>query len=131
MIQSPIAIESNGEYIELPMPKYGGYSGIWEELVRADRNTLGNLIKQRINKKYTVKVEWRGLTSEQKNQIMSLTSGNSFGARILDTTADQHVYISASAGGMYRAASPVVEGFGLFDGTRFQWYNVSMELIER
>lgn len=131
MTQSPIAIYSNGSYIELPMPHYGSYSGIWEELVKAERNTLGNLIKQRVNTKYVVKVTWKGLTSEEKNLIMSLTSGNSFGTRILDTMADQHVFISESAGGMYRSSNPEVKGYGLFDGTKFQWYDVSMELIER
>lgn len=131
MSSAALAIESNGAYVELPQPYYRGYASKWTELVRADRNTLGFLIKERIATKFTIDVEWRGLSSEQKNLILAMTEPNSFGVRFVDMMTDTIRYVNASAGGMYRGEDLLVEGYGNFDGVRFQYYDVAMSLIER
>ena len=131
MSASAIAIESGGSYIDLPQPSYRGYASKWTELVRADRNTLGFLIKERIATKFTIEVQWTNLTAEEKNLVLDLTEPNSFGVRFVDMMTDSIKYISASAGGMYRGEDLEINGWGWFDGTSFEKYDVKMTLIER
>lgn len=131
MTDSPLAVESGGEYITLPMPMYRGYEVNLEELVVADRNTLGKLIKQRIAQKYTISVQWHNLSADEKNLILLMTGENSFGIRFLDTTTDTIRYISASDGGVYRGSGYSVKPHGLYHDTTFDYYDVSMTLIER
>lgn len=126
-----LAIESNGSYIPLPDPKYKEYSCVWEELTKADRNTTGFLIKQRIATKFTIEVSWVGLTSEEKNSVIELTNPNSFGVRFFDCMTDTFKYVSASEGGFYRGSGYTIDGWGRFDGTHFEYYDVTMSLIQR
>ena len=122
---SVLAANSTGTYVELPDPTYMSYGSTPEELVKADRNTLGNAIKERITIKQTIKAEWKGLTAEQKNAITTSTSANSFSMRYLDVFDDTVKY-----GNFYRGSSPEVKGYGRFSGTTFQYYDVSMEFVE-
>lgn len=122
---SVLAANSTGSYIELPDPAYTAYGSTPEELTKADRNTLGNLIKERIAIKMTIKAEWHGLTAEQKNAITTSTSANTFSMRYLDVFDDTVKY-----GTFYRGSSPEIKGYGRFTGTTFQYYDVVMEFVE-
>lgn len=124
-----ISIESDGQFIELPVPRYQGFKGVRQELVNADRNVLGNMIKKRINEKYTLNVEWVGLTPAQKNMVVELTDPNAFGVRFFDPMDDTTRTISLAQGGMYRGSDLEIQGYGLFTGA-FQWYDVKMSLVE-
>lgn len=130
---SVLSIESNGNYIELPEPAYLGYSNVQEELTRSDRNIVGFLIKEHVAWKQTIEVQWKGLTAQQKNEIISNTNANSFGIRYFDMMTETIKYISASAGGVYRGTGMKIKGYGRFDAINntFPYYDVSMSLIER
>lgn len=120
-----LAIASGGDYIELPDPAYQSYTAISNEISNSDRNTLGNLIKERINMKYSVTVEWHGLTSAEKNTIISLTDPNSFDMRYLSMMDDQFHY-----GKFYRGNDLAISGYGMFKDRTFQYYDVSFSLVE-
>lgn len=122
---SVIACNSTGSYVELPPPAYQGYSAIWEELNQADRNVLGNLIKKRITTKYTIELEWHAVTAEQKNAIISSTNANKFSVRFLSLMDDAVTYADC-----YRGSAPEITGYGRFDGTTFQYYDVKISLVE-
>lgn len=128
-----LAIESNGNYIELPEPAYKGYTNVREELTRADRNVNGTLIKEHVAWKQTIEVQWKGLTPAQKNQIISLTDANTFGIRYFDTMTETMQYIHKSGNsGVYRGTGMKVVGYGTYDAVNntFPRYDVSMSLIE-
>lgn len=122
---SVLAVGSGGNYIDLPDPAYKGYTAIWQELNKADRNTLGNLIKERITTKFTITAEWHGLTAEEKNLLLSSTDANTFSLRYVSTMDDTVGY-----GKFYRGSDLEVTGYGRFDGSRFQYYDVKMSLVE-
>lgn len=126
-----LAVQSGGSYIALPDPQYKEYSCVWEELTKADRNTTGFLIKLRIATKFTIEAKWVGLTAEEKNSLIELTNPNSFGLRFFDTMTDTYKYVSGSEGGFYRGSGYKINGWGRFDGTKFQYYDVEMSLIQR
>lgn len=122
---SVIAVQSGGSYVELADPAYQGYTTVANELTKSDRNTLGNLIKERITIKATLEIEWHGLTKAQKNAIMSGTSANTFSVRYYDVDDDTVKY-----GTFYRGSDVEVVAYGKFDGAKFQYYDVSLSLIE-
>lgn len=110
---------------ELPDPAYQGYTTVANELTKADRNTLGNLIKERIAIKTTITVEWHGLTASEKSTVMSATSGNTFSVRYVDMDDDGVKYST-----FYRGSDVEITGYGRFTGGTFQYYDVKMSLIE-
>lgn len=120
-----LAVSQNGTYVDLPTPAYGGYTTSQNELVQSERNTLGNLYKYRINVKATVDVTWVGLTSAQKNLILSLTSGNEFNLRYFDVFDS-----TVKFGRFYRGSDASVEPFLRYDGTDFPRFNVTLSLVE-
>ena len=110
----------------LPDPAYRGYTCTWEELNKADRNTLGNLIKERITTKYTNHVEWKGLTYTQKNTVVSATNPNTFSVTFLSMMDD-----TFQSGTFYRGSGMTIEGYGKMTSTsRFTYYDVTMDLVE-
>lgn len=122
---SVLAANSTGSYIEFPDPAYMAYTSVPEELSKADRNALGNLIKERITVKTNIKAEWHGLTAKEKNAVVSATSANTFSMRYLDIFDDTVKY-----GTFYRGSSPEIKGYGRFEGTTFQYYDVVLEFVE-
>lgn len=120
-----LAISKGGEYIELPQPSFGGYTTQTQEIVKASRNVLGNLYKNRINTKKTIEVLWSGFTAEEKNLIWSLTSDNSFNVRYLDVEDDQVKY-----GTFYRGNDSKVSPMLTLRGQRFDLYEIKMTLVE-
>lgn len=128
-----IWVESGGSYIPLPEPSYKGYSNVQNELSRSDRNVSGFMIKERVVMKHSFTLEWKGLTADQKNELLALTEPNSFGIKFFDVMTDQIKYISASAGGVYRGNDLKLTPYGTFDTktNTFPYYDVFMSLIER
>lgn len=122
---SVLAVSSGGNYIDLPDPAYQSFSSIANEISNSDRNTLGNLIKERVNMKYSVRVEWHGINAEQKNRIISLTDPNSFDMKYLSIMDDQIHY-----GSFYRGNDLSILGYGRFNGTTFAYYDVVMTMVE-
>lgn len=122
---SILAVKSGSSYIELPDPAYQGYKTVRNELTKADRNTLGNLIKERITIKTTIEVEWKGLKKAEKDRIMSSTSGNTFQARYVDLDGDE-----VRIGTFYRGSDAEITGYGRFNGSYFQLYDVKISLVE-
>lgn len=122
---SVLAVSSGGSYVDLPDPSYMGYSTVPNELTKSDRNTLGNLIKERIAMKATITVEWKGLSAAQKNLITSATSGNTFSVQYFDVFDDTMKYAT-----FYRGDDASVQGYGTFNGSRFQYYDVTLSLVE-
>ncbi len=122
---SILAVKSGASYVELPDPAYKGYTTVANELTKADRNTLGNLIKERIAIKVTITVEWHGLTKAEKDSVMSGTSANTFSARYFDMDSDEVKYST-----FYRGSDVTITGYGKFDGTKFSSYDVALTLIE-
>lgn len=123
---SVLAVGSGGSYIELPDPFYNTYSAVSQELTKADRNTLGRLIKIRIATKVTIEAEWHTMTAAQKNAILSSTDANTFQLRYLSTMDDEVHY-----GEFYRGSDLTVIGYGRHrsDGT-FQYYDIKASFIE-
>lgn len=115
----------------LPDPAYTCYKAIRREIVKADRNVEGDMVMARINTKYTIYVEWRGITNAQKNTILNATSGdgNEGGAFYVTffSTMNDHTY----SGWFYRGdmGEDSIEPFGKFDG-KFPYYNLKLSLIQ-
>jgi len=140
--------------IPLPTPAYGGYTTKKEELVKAERNVgtslsvtsaiafIGNygkgyLIKRHIAWKYTVTVEWKGLTAEEKSLIMRLTGQISdedddtivdSGIKVTFLDLDTDTFLTKQ---MYRGNDQTISGYGRFGSdNKFEYYDVKMSLIE-
>lgn len=122
---SVMAVNVDGAYVDLPDPAYQGYQAIWKELTKSDRNTLGNLIKERITTKFTVDVEWHGLNAAQKNLLISATNGNTFSVRFVSMMDD-----AVAFGTFYRGDDLDIKGYGLFKDNKFQFYDVTMSFVE-
>lgn len=122
---SILAVKSGASYIELPDPAYKGYKTVRNELTKADRNTLGNLIKERIAIKTTIEVEWKGISKAEKDRIMSSTSANVFQARYIDMDGDE-----VRLGTFYRGSDAEMTGYGRFNGSSFQYYDLKISLVE-
>lgn len=122
---SVLAVKSGVSYIELPDPAYKGYKTVQNEWTKADRNTLGNLIKERITIKATIVVEWKGISKAEKDRVMSSTSANTFQARYLDMDGDE-----VRLGTFYRGDDAEIIGYGRFNGSYFQLYDVKISLVE-
>lgn len=122
-----LAVSIGGSYVELPDPAYNSYSAITNEISKADRNTSGDMIKQRINLKGTIDVEWKGLTASEKNTVIKMTDPNSFNLRYVSMMDDSIRY-----GQFYRGADLSIKGYGKYDtGTHtFAYYDVKCSLTE-
>ena len=128
----------------MPDPAYRGYTTRKEELVKAKRNVsgvvgeaidsliydaeAGELIKHHIAWKWTIDVQWRGLTYAQKNLIMSATGGENFNVDFIDLDTDT----KRTGFNMYRGTGQTVSGYGRYNSAtrRFQYYDVTMSLIQ-
>jgi len=139
--------------VPLPTPAYGGYTTKKEELVKAERNVgtslnvtstisfiknygKGYLIKRHIAWKYTVTVEWKGLTAAEKTAIMELTGQISdeddisidSGIKVTFLDLDTDTYLTKY---MYRGNDQTISGYGrLGPDNKFEYYDVKMSLIE-
>lgn len=122
---SVLSVLVGSSYIDLPTPAYKGYKTLRNELSKADRNTLGDLIKERITLKTSIEIEWHGLTPSQKNTVLSATSANLFKLTYLNLEDD--MYYSAM---FYRGSDLEITGYGRFDGTSFARYDITMSLVE-
>lgn len=122
---SVMAVNSAGSYVELPVPAYRGYSAVEQELTKADRNTLGRLIKVRIAVKMNIEAEWHAITAAQKNSLLALTGANTFQLRYLSTMDDQVHY-----GEFYRGSDLTVTGYGRYKDGEFQYYDVTTSFVE-
>lgn len=120
-----LAVSSGGVYVDLPTPAKDGYTTTPNELSNAGRNTSGVLYKDRIRVSQSIEVTWNGLTPEEKNELLSLTSTNSFNVRYFDTQDSTIKY-----GLFYRGSDLVITPLVRYDGTDFVAYNVSMSLVE-
>ncbi len=109
----------------LPDPAYQGYTTKTEELTKADRNTLGNLIKERITQKVTITAEWKGLTKAQKDAIISSTGANTFSLTYYDLETD-----GTATGTFYRGSEMEIVAYGRFNGSCFQYYDIKASFIE-
>ena len=118
-----LAIESGGSYVDVATPS--SYQTVREEIVKSSRNTLGNLYKYRINEKMTISAEWAVLSSSDKTTLLNLTSANQFNVRYFDLTDSTFKY-----GNFYRGSGYSVNPINRFSGQDFQWFTVSMELVE-
>jgi len=138
-----IGANEGGARTALPDPAYKGYTTRKEELVKAERNVggivsmaiegaiysaeAGELIKHHIAWKYTIEVQWKGLTASEKNAIMSATGGEWFYVDFLDMDTDT----IKTGVKMYRGTGQTVTGYGRFANNQFEHYDVSMTLIQK
>lgn len=122
---SVLAVNVGGSYVDLPDPAYDNYKTYPNEISKADRNTLGNLIKQRITVKQSISVKWVGLTAEQKTQIVDLVGGDNFQLKYLCLENDQFQY-----GKFYTGNDMEIRGYGKFDGRRFTYYDLTATFVE-
>ena len=140
--------------IPLPTPAYGGYTTKKEELVKAERNVgtslsvtsgisfieghgKGYLIKRHIAWKYTITVEWKGLTATEKSTIMALTGAITdedddtiidSGIKVTFLDLDTDTFLTKY---MYRGNDQTISGYGkLSNNNQFEYYDVKMSLIE-
>ena len=121
-----LAIEQNGDYIELPTPARDGFSSITHELVRMERNTLGNARKYRVAVKADIPTcAWVAITPEQKNLILSLTDRNTFNVRYFDCVTSTIKY-----GLFYRKDDLQIKPYPPFKNGEFRYYDVSFSLGE-
>ena len=129
----------------LPDPAYRGYTTKKEELVKAERNVGnvvemavgemiysakgGELIKHHIDWKYTLDIQWKGLTADQKNLIMRETGKQWFNVTFVDMDTDTLVYLENA----YRGTGQTVTGWGTFNPNtlRFPYYDVSLSIIQK
>jgi len=132
----------------MPNPAYRGYTTRKEELVKAKRNVsgvvgeaidtlvygkeAGELIKHHIAWKWTIDVQWKGLTYAEKNLIMNATGDEGsvgyFNVDFVDLDTDTW----RTGFKMYRGTGQTVSGYGKYNPStrRFQYYDVSMSLIQ-
>lgn len=140
-----IGSSSGGAKTPMPLPAYRGYTTKKEELVKAERNVggivsmaiegaiysaeAGELIKHHIAWKWTVDVQWKGLSASDKTRIMSATGGEWFYVDFLDMDTDTFKTNIK----MYRGTGQQVTGYGRYDPTtkQFEHYDVSMSLIQK
>ncbi len=122
---SLLAVSSGGGYVDLPCPSYQKYSSVPNEVVKAGTNTKGVLYKDRIRIRQTISVGWDCLTPDEKNSILSLTSGNSFQVRYFDCAESTFRY-----GKFYRGSDLAVTPILRYNGTEFGAYNITMSLVE-
>ena len=122
---SVLAVSKDGMYVELPAPAYQGYSTVDRAIVKADRNTQGNAVIQRINVKANMTLEWHAMSYEQKNLIIGSTDENTFNIRYLSMMDDSVKY-----GKFYRGDYLEISAYGKFDGSHFRYYNIKMTLVE-
>lgn len=122
---SVVSVSKDGGYVDLPAPSYQGYSSVSEEIVKADRNTMGNGVKQRINIKAHIELQWKGISADKKNLIISSTDPNSFNIRYLSMMDDSVKY-----GNFYRGNDLQIQGYGRFNGRNFEYYDVKFTLVE-
>ena len=143
------------EGVPMPTPAYNGYSTKKEELVKAERNigsslsittltatveglSKGYLIKRHIAWKYTIDVEWKGLTAAEKTLVMTATgtvnetsmSGlanydQGMLVRFLDMDTDTFIEKR-----MYRGTGQQISGYGKLVNNKFEYYDIKMSLIE-
>lgn len=122
---SVLAVLSNGAYVPLPDPAYDNYKTYPNEISKADRNTLGDLIKQRITVKQTISVQWHGLTAAEKTNIIDLVGGDHFQLKYFCLENDQMQY-----GKFYTGDDLEIRGYGRFDGNKFQYYDITASFVE-
>lgn len=122
---SLLAVSSGGSYIDLPCPSYGKYTTTPNEVVRAGTNTNGVLYKDRIRIRQSITAEWGPITPSEKNQILSLTSGNSFNVRYFDTETSTFKY-----GKFYRGNDLAITPMVKYENDEFRYYTVSMSMVE-
>lgn len=139
------------EDVAMPTPAYQGYTTKKEELVRAERNVgsalsvtaaasyiqgygKGYLIKRHLAWKYTITVEWKGLTAAEKTLLMTATGQISSddvdkGMRVRFLDMDTDTFIERR---MYRGTDQTISGYGPLDPVtnQFRYYDVKMSLIE-
>ena len=118
-----MAIDKGAGYVELPPPSY--LRTPRNEVVRSNRNALGNLFRFRINRKAGIDVKWAVITPAEKNLIMELTEGNSFQVGYFDTNTSKTKY-----GKFYLGNDAEVIPLKSFDGTDFPYYSVSLSMVE-
>ena len=119
-----LAIDSGNGYEALPSPSV--YSTVPNEISRFYRNPLGLAFKFRTAFKTGIDVTWNVLTPAQKTQIMSLTHPNFFSVRYFDLEDSTVKY-----GTFYRGSDPQVKPVRRFDGKDFDYYAVTLKLVER
>ena len=120
-----LAISDGSEYVDMPVPSV--YKAKPEEVVKAGRNTMGTLYKERITVKRTISLEWHGISPEAKNQILTATKGNSFNARYYDPEEDAIQY-----GLFYRGNDLEITPLVKWDADRDEFiaYDITMSLVE-
>ena len=140
-----IGNKDGGAKVAMPIPAYKGYTTRKEELVKAERNVggilsmaiegaiysaeAGELIKHHIAWKWTIDVQWKGLTASEKNLIMNYTGDEWCYVDFLDM--DTNTYKTNVK--MYRGTGQQVTGYGPFNAStgQFKYYDVSMSLIQK
>lgn len=120
-----IAVLRNGEYVDLPAPKVGGYDCVPNELTKSSRNTLGNLYKWRIAVKRSITISWVAMTPSQKDTILSLTDGNSFQLKYFDPHDAEFKY-----GKFYRGNDLKITPRPPYKNGEFKYYDITMSFGE-
>lgn len=120
-----IAVASGGSYVDLPCPAYMGYSSVPNEVVISGTNTAGVLYKDRVRIRHSISLTWNAVTPDEKNTILSLTSGNSFQVRHFDCSTSEFRY-----GKFYRGNDLAITPLLTYDGVEFGAYNITMSMVE-
>lgn len=120
-----LAVSDGGVYIDLPPPAYAGYTSKPNNLVKSNRNTLGDLYIYRINVKRSIDVEWHGITAEQRTLIASLTEPNTFNVRYYDVFTG-----TIRFGEFYLGSDAVITPLLRWNGADFSRFDVKMSLVE-
>lgn len=151
------------EDVAMPTPAYNGYTTKKEELVKAERNvgsslsitTLqatveglgkGYLIKRHIAWKYTIEIDWKGLSADQKTLIMNATGtvneSSGFGIanydqgmKVMFLDLDTGEFLTKR---MYRGSDVKISGYGKYSTAMvdskligsFDHYDIHISLIE-
>jgi hypothetical protein len=126
-IPSLIAVSARGVYYDLPIPSV--YECSPNEVVEAERNVLGDLVKDRITVKRSIEVEWNMLLSDQSTMVAGLTETNTFHIRYFDPETKKFVYGEFYRGSNYRHV-PVHSADSRWDGKDFKRWRIEFSLVE-
>lgn len=94
------------------------------ELSKAERNTKGTMIKERIAIKRKIELGWEFLSPEEQQQILALVSRDFFSVDYPDPRTGNH-----RTGTFY--AGDIANKGNIYKNGRMQWRDLKFNVIER
>jgi len=106
------------------MPAPSEYSVSIMDISKAERNAAGTMIIERIATKRKIELNWKYLTREQLNQVLTLVSPVSFTVEYLDPQDN------AWRSGSFYCGDRTAAAMDYRDGN-VRWKDIKFNLIER